>query len=85
MSEEALKKSIYIKIDDAYDKGIREIVLFLEDAGEKVVEDLNLQGAKIKISNFIGDMLLYSKNRGFNKITLVGHIGKLCKLSIGCI
>lgn len=83
MSDEALKKSIYIEIDDAYDKGMREIVLFLGNYGEKVVEDLNLHGAKIKISNFIGDMLLYSKNKGFDKITLVGHIGKLCKLSIG--
>ncbi|MGV8981107.1 cobalt-precorrin-5B (C(1))-methyltransferase CbiD [Clostridium sp.] len=83
MSDEALKKSIYIEIDDAYDKGQREIVLFLGNYGEKVVEDLNLNGAKIKISNFIGDMLLYSKNKGFSKITLVGHIGKLCKLSIG--
>jgi len=83
MSDEALKKSIYIEIDDAYDKGMREIVLFLGNYGEKVVEDLNLQGAKIKISNFIGDMLLYSKNKNFDKITLVGHIGKLCKLSIG--
>ncbi|MGH4139114.1 cobalt-precorrin-5B (C(1))-methyltransferase CbiD [Clostridium sp.] len=83
MSDEALKKSIYIEIDDAYDKGQREIVLFLGNYGEKVVEDLNLNGAKIKISNFIGDMLLYSKKKGFNKITLVGHIGKLCKLSIG--
>ena len=83
MSDEALKKSIYIEIDDAYDKGMKEIVLFLGNYGEKVVEDLSLVGAKIKISNFIGDMLLYSKNRGFDKITLVGHIGKLCKLSIG--
>ncbi|MBZ9687082.1 cobalt-precorrin-5B (C(1))-methyltransferase CbiD [Clostridium estertheticum] len=83
MSDEALKKSIYIEIDDAYDKGMREIVLFLGNYGEKVVEDLKLVGAKIKISNFIGDMLLYSKNQGFDKITLVGHIGKLCKLSIG--
>ena len=83
MSEDALKKSIYIEIDDAYQRGMRELVLFLGNYGEKVVENLNLQGAKVKISNFIGDMLLYSKSKGFDKITLVGHIGKLCKLSIG--
>lgn len=83
MSDDALKRSIYLEIDDSYDKGMREIVLFLGNYGEKVVDGLNLQGAKIKISNFIGDMLLYSKNKGFHKITLVGHIGKLCKLSIG--
>lgn len=83
MSEDALKRSIYIEIDDAYDRGMSEIVLFLGNYGENVVENLNLHGSKIKISNFIGDMLLYSKNKGFEKITLVGHIGKLCKLSIG--
>ena len=83
MSDDALKRSIYIEIDDAYDRGIREIVLFLGNYGEKVVEGLKLRGAKIKISNFIGDMLLYSNGKGFDKITLVGHIGKLCKLSIG--
>jgi cobalt-precorrin-5B (C1)-methyltransferase len=83
MSEDALKKSIYIEIDDAYERENKEIVLFLGNYGEKVVEDLNLVGAKIKISNFIGDMMLYSKSKGFGKITLVGHIGKLCKLSIG--
>lgn len=83
MSEDALKRSIYIEIDDAYHRGMREIVLFLGNYGEQVAEGLNLHGAKIKISNFIGDMLLYSKNKGFDKITLVGHIGKLCKLSIG--
>jgi cobalt-precorrin-5B (C1)-methyltransferase len=83
MSEEALKKSIYIEIDEVYERGIRELVLFPGNYGEGVAGSLNLQGANIKISNYIGEVLLYSKNKGFKKITLVGHIGKLCKLSIG--
>lgn len=83
MSDEALKKSIYIEIDDAYNRGVRRLVLFPGNYGEGVVKELHLQGESIKISNFIGDMLLYCKNKGFEKITLVGHIGKFCKLSIG--
>ena len=35
------------------------------------------------MSNFIGDSLLYIYNKGFKSITLIGHIGKFAKLSIG--
>lgn len=83
MSEDALKKTMYLEIDTAFDKGNKELVLFLGNYGEGIVRNLNLTGEKIKISNFIGDMLLYSHSKGFEKITLVGHIGKLSKLSIG--
>jgi cobalt-precorrin-5B (C1)-methyltransferase len=37
----------------------------------------------VKVSNFIGDAILYAYHKGFTKITLLGHIGKLCKLAIG--
>lgn len=83
MSEEALKKTIYMEIDAAIEGGAHEIVLFPGNYGESVVNSLDLRGAKIKVSNFIGDALLYINEKGLNNITLVGHIGKLCKLSIG--
>jgi len=83
MSEEALLKTIYIEIDSIYDEGYRDIILFPGNYGERVVESLSLEGRKVKISNYIGDSMLYCYNRGFEKITLVGHIGKLSKLSIG--
>jgi cobalt-precorrin-5B (C1)-methyltransferase len=83
MSDTALKKTIYLEIDAALEDGETEFILFPGNYGEKVVNSLNLRGAKIKISNFIGDALLYLNEKRVTNITLVGHIGKLCKLSIG--
>lgn len=83
MSEDALKKTIYLEIDSARDSGADELILFPGNYGEKISKDLKLRGKGIKISNFIGDTLLYINEKGFKGITLVGHIGKLCKLSIG--
>ena len=83
MSEEAFKKSIYIEIDSVKNNGENEIILYLGNYGEKIYSEINKGVSGVKISNFIGDSLLYCYNNGFKKITLVGHIGKLCKLSIG--
>lgn len=83
MSEEALKKTIYLEADAAYEAGYRELVLFPGNYGENVARALELKGKGIKISNFIGDTLLYVNEKGFEDVTLVGHIGKLSKLSIG--
>jgi cobalt-precorrin-5B (C1)-methyltransferase len=83
MSEEALKKSIYLEIDSIFDSGDRNIVLYPGNYGEKAKEEHKIEGQGVKISNFIGDTILYCYHKGFKKVTLVGHIGKLCKLSIG--
>lgn len=83
MSEEALLKTIYLEIDSIYNDDFREIILFPGNYGEKMVEKLRLGGREVKISNYVGDSVLYCYNKGFKKITLVGHIGKLSKLSIG--
>ena len=83
MSEEALKKTIYLEIDAALQAGAREFILFPGNYGENVVQALDLAGARIKVSNFIGNALLYLHEQGIRNITLVGHVGKLCKLSIG--
>lgn len=83
MSDEALLKTIYLEIDTIFSDDIREVILYPGNYGENMVKELGLQGRKVKISNFIGDSLIYCYNKGFKKITLVGHIGKLSKLSIG--
>jgi cobalt-precorrin-5B (C1)-methyltransferase len=83
MSEDALKKTIYLEIDAAIEGGAEDFVLFPGNYGENVVNGLELTGAKIKVSNFIGDALMYINEKGIKSITLVGHIGKLSKLSIG--
>ncbi len=84
MSEEALLKTIYMEMDMAMDEeDSDEILLVPGNYGEKIAEDLKITIPKVKISNFVGDSLLYAYNKGFKKIKLVGHIGKFAKLAIG--
>lgn len=84
MSEEALIKTIYMEMDMAYETiGNENILLVPGNYGEKIADSLGIKDPKVKISNFIGDSLLYAYNKGFKSITLVGHIGKFSKLSIG--
>ncbi len=84
MSEDALKKTIYLEIDTIVEKyGNSNIVFVPGNYGEKIADSLGLKGNRVKISNYIGDSLLYAYNKKIKTITLVGHIGKLSKLSIG--
>ncbi len=84
MSADALIKTIYMEIDMAIETiGNENIVLVPGNYGEKIADLLNIKYPKAKISNFIGDSLLYAYNKGFKSITLIGHIGKFAKLSIG--
>ena len=84
MSEEALIKTIYMEVDmveETYGKD--HIVLVPGNYGEKISDSLGIDKPRVKISNFIGDSLLYIYNRGFKSITLIGHIGKFSKLALG--
>lgn len=84
MSEDALLKTIYMEVDMLLDQyGDEHIVLVPGNYGEKVSETLGIDKPRTKISNFIGDSILYVYNKGFKSITLIGHIGKFSKLSIG--
>ncbi len=83
MSNEALKQTIYLEIDDIVQQGAKEILFHLGNYGQTVAENLKLNLPSVKISNFIGDAVLYAKNKNFKKIVLIGHIGKISKLSIG--
>lgn len=84
MSEEALLKTIYMEVDMLMDQyGDKHIVLVPGNYGEKISESLGIDKPRTKISNFIGDSLLYIYNKGFKSVTLIGHIGKFSKLSIG--
>lgn len=84
MSEEALVKTIYMEMDSIADqKGTDGIVLVPGNYGEKLAASLNINTPMVKVSNFIGDSLLYAYKKGFKNITLVGHIGKFSKLALG--
>ncbi|NLC03073.1 MAG: cobalamin biosynthesis protein CbiD [Tissierellia bacterium] len=84
MSEDAILKTIYMEVDMLLDQyGNEHIVLVPGNYGEKVSATLGIDKPRTKISNFIGDSLLYIYNKGFKSVTLIGHIGKFSKLSIG--
>lgn len=84
MSEDALIKTIYLEIDTLEEtRGKDQIILVPGNYGEKIADSLNLTDCKVKMSNYIGDSILYSYNKGFESMTLIGHIGKFSKLSIG--
>lgn len=81
MSNEALLKTIYMELD-LKRKTSDEVILVLGNHGEEFAKNMFKKDCVI-ISNFIGDSVLYAKTIGFKRIFIIGHIGKLCKLSIG--
>nr|WP_323430221.1 cobalt-precorrin-5B (C(1))-methyltransferase CbiD [Lutispora sp.] len=84
MSEDALIKTIYLEVDMIEEKyGKDNIILVPGNYGEKIADSLNMKESRVKMSNYIGDTILYIYNKGFKSMTLIGHIGKLSKLSIG--
>lgn len=84
MSDDAILKTIYMEVDTvAKVIGKETIILVPGNYGEKIAEKLYPGLPKVKVSNFIGDSLLYIYNEGFKSIKLIGHIGKFSKLSIG--
>lgn len=84
MSEEALKQTIHAELSVRYAEGNREVTIvpgnfgldFLEHKGHDIE-------AAVKCSNFIGDALDFAVEIGYEKVLLVGHIGKFIKLSGG--
>lgn len=83
MSEKALLETIYLEMDLLYDEGCREVILFPGNYGKNMAKSLGLPDKGVQVSNFIGESIAYAYNKGFRKITLVGHIGKLSKLALG--
>ncbi|MFA5576350.1 MAG: cobalt-precorrin-5B (C(1))-methyltransferase CbiD [Tissierellaceae bacterium] len=84
MSEDAFLKTIYMEMDMiANGPGKEHIILVPGNYGEKQADELKIDGPRVRISNFLGDSLLYAYNKGFKSISLIGHIGKFAKLSIG--
>lgn len=83
MSEDALKKSIFMEVDEICRQGSESIVLFPGNYGEKLSSQVYPDLRGVKMSNFVGETLLYCQMKGFRKIKLVGHIGKFSKLSLG--
>ncbi|WP_088186799.1 cobalt-precorrin-5B (C(1))-methyltransferase CbiD [Desulfosporosinus sp. FKA] len=85
MSEEAFKTSILPELDQAVAYGHKAIVLTPGHYGFRVATegfDVPTE-AVIQMSNFVGYLLEEAVYRGIEDVVLLGHIGKLIKVSGG--
>ncbi|MHC1685782.1 MAG: cobalt-precorrin-5B (C(1))-methyltransferase CbiD [Clostridiaceae bacterium] len=85
MSEEALKESINIEIRQKIAKGNKELVLVFGNMGEDFATTIGYNDDNIVIiSNYVGFALNSCIEHNIKKVTIIGHIGKLCKIAAGC-
>lgn len=85
MSEEALKESIHLEISQKVAKGYKDLILVFGNMGEEFAVKHGVNRDRIvTISNFVGFSLNSCVEKGVEKILIVGHIGKLCKIAAGC-
>ena len=85
MSEEALKESIKIEMEQKLQGENKSLVLVFGNIGEE--EAINQGYDKrqtVIVSNYIGFALDVCMEKGLKDIAIVGHIGKLGKISAGC-
>ena len=85
MSEEAFKTSILPELDQAVAYGHKTIVLTPGHYGYRVAtERFKIPAeAVIQMSNFVGFLLEEAAYREIEQVILLGHIGKLIKVSGG--
>lgn len=85
MSREALLESIRLEIRQKRALGGRRLILTPGNYGADFARTLGLRDGTepVKCANFIGPALDMAAEEGFPEVLLIGHIGKLVKLSGG--
>lgn len=84
MSEDAIIKTIKLEIDVLKaERGTAEILLVPGNYGENVKREICPHIPHVQMSNYVGEALNYAYKQGFRKITVLGHVGKMSKLSMG--
>lgn len=85
MSETAIIDTIKLEIDSRKENAQKILLMSPGNYGLDFTKDflgLDIDSA-VKISNFIGEAFDYALYKGFNKILLIGHVGKLVKIAAG--
>ena len=85
MSDEGWKKSLSIELEMKRAQGLDKIILVPGNHGEEFIQNELRLDIKyvVRMSNFVGYMLMEAKRMGYKKILLAGHIGKFIKVSAG--
>lgn len=86
MSSSAYRRSLACQIDIAVARGFRELVFVPGNIGERFAREyFNWieEERIIQMANFPGYMLGEAAKKGVKRIILMGHAGKLIKLSAG--
>lgn len=85
MSDEGWKRSLSLELEMKRVRGLESIILVPGNHGERFVKEvLGIDEVYVvKMSNFIGYMLLECKRLGYKNILLIGHLGKFVKLAGG--
>lgn len=84
MSEDAIKESIRIEITQKALK-YETLVLAFGNMGEKVAKEKGYSEDEVAIiSNYVGFALECCCQCQVKHVLLIGHIGKVCKISAGC-
>jgi cobalt-precorrin-5B (C1)-methyltransferase len=85
MNLKSYKTSFRCQIDVAVAEGYKDLVFVPGNIGEAIAKRiLNVEEDQvIQMGNFVGYMLSEASNEGVKNITLLGHAGKLIKISAG--
>lgn len=84
MSEEAYRESLLIPMNMLHKNGIDRAVFIFGEYGKDFLSTLKIsKKICITVSNFIGYMLDNAEMLDFKNILIIGHIGKLIKVSAG--
>ena len=84
MSEEAWTASLKLELSVLHARGFKEIIFVPGNYGKDFSDELGLdETVLVKTSNFMGFMLDEAERMGFDKILLIGHLGKLVKVAGG--
>lgn len=85
MSSDSYKKSFKCQLDVALAEGFRELVFVPGNIGEDIARRiLEVENDQIiQMGNFVGYMLQEAAKAGLEKLTLLGHAGKIIKISAG--
>jgi cobalt-precorrin-5B (C1)-methyltransferase len=83
-SVEAMRDSLAPQLDVARALGRREVVFVLGSKGRRLAQEAGTDPRDVvETGNELGWMMEQAAERGFGRVTVRGHVGKLVKLAAG--